>query len=709
MVKHLHDMFGMDTKAAEWAINTWAEVLGIHLTQTCIADFTLSPANGTAPLSVQCTDSSKGKVTRYEWDFGDKERSTEKNPEHTYRSPGTYTITLRAYHDSFLSEKTLSEAVTVTYPELKGAVSSSVQNGEVPLTVEFTSSGKGLVKSFDWDFGDGNHSEEQNPVHQYNSTGSYQVRLTISDGNSTIQIDLPNPIVVTPEKVRAEFSSSLGSSENPLLIQFSNQSKGNPDTFHWDFGDGTQSDEENPPHEYTQPGKYMVTFTASNNETGEKDTITREIPVDIVPCVAGFSVDIPEGVAPLTVTFTNQSTGFIKTIEWDFGDGTTSSDRDSVHVYEKPGRYTVDLVISDGKNKTRSLKKSAVIARPSNLNADFTCTKKWGHIPLQTSFSSKYSVPEAKYHWTFGDGTESHEQNPKHTYEKEGTYSVTLKVYQDDFFKEEKKKDFITVKPDLSAATKPVATKSVLKPVKEVNLGDKSSKPVVDNKGSQNSSSQKVPETQLVKNNVNFILIGIIGLIIVTFFIIATTGGFSGINSQKPVSQTTTAPQSTQISSPKQTSSPVSNCRLGPSCDCENAALSGRDLSGYGLLNGNLRNADLSNAKLKGTVLRNTDLSGANLKGADLTGALIIGANLKNADLQDTTIDETIFTGSDLSGVNFNGAEIILSDFSNTNLKGASFYHVDMGKMNIFAGADLSGATWLYGNTCPNGAIGKCV
>ncbi|PVG80560.1 cell surface protein, partial [Nocardioides gansuensis] len=60
------------------------------------ASFTVSPASGTAPLSVTFTDTSTGSPTSWLWDFGDGTTSTAQNPSHTYTAAGTYTVSLRA-------------------------------------------------------------------------------------------------------------------------------------------------------------------------------------------------------------------------------------------------------------------------------------------------------------------------------------------------------------------------------------------------------------------------------------------------------------------------------------------------------------------------------------------------------------------------------------------------------------------------------------
>lgn len=445
MVMFLHTNFGIDKNAAKWAIEAWSEALGIHLIYTCIADFSFSPAQGMAPLTVQFTNSSKGIISRFEWDFGDGETSSEKNPVHIYRTPGIFTIILRAYHDSFVAEKNLTDAVEVTYPELKAYIQSSMVGGEIPLSIQFTSSCQGLAKTYEWDFGDGTYSLEPNPVHVYNNPGIFPVLLTVSDGNTNFKAELLNPILVSPQKLYPDFSFKSIDKKKPFAFQFTNKSKGNYDKTSWDFGDGSVSENINDVHEYVAPGKYSVTLKICDGNTGISESVVKEVSTISVPLNADFTSDKSEGQTPLSISFTNNSTGFITTYEWDFGDGTTSSEKHPTHTYENPGKYSVVLIISDGKDFSKSIKKSAIEVRPLGFSADFTCEYSSKYAPIIASFTPNYSSPKATYHWKFGDGEDSFEQNPIHEYKKPGNYSVTLVVSQAEIIKEKKQISLIKV------------------------------------------------------------------------------------------------------------------------------------------------------------------------------------------------------------------------------------------------------------------------
>ena len=155
--------------------------------------------------------------------------------------------------------------------------STNVTGGTVPLTVQFTDLSQN-VESRIWDFEDRTNSTEQNPVHTYSSAGNYTVNLTVSNENgtdskfATINVSgQPIPLVLP----MADFSSNLVSGFAPLDVRFTDASQ-NSTGWNWDFGDGTNSTEQNPEHTYFLAGTYLVSFVVSNvNGTASKSsTIT---------------------------------------------------------------------------------------------------------------------------------------------------------------------------------------------------------------------------------------------------------------------------------------------------------------------------------------------------------------------------------------------------------------------------------------------------
>jgi PKD repeat protein len=114
----------------------------------------------------------------------------------------------------------------------------------------------------------------------------------------------------------------------------------------WDFGDGTFSSEAEPDHTYTEPGIYNISLTISN-EYGKRTELKPSYVIAGDLPIPDFYSEITTGNTPLTVRFTDNSTGDYETRLWDFGDEVGSKLKNPLHTYEEPGLYTVTLTLSN--------------------------------------------------------------------------------------------------------------------------------------------------------------------------------------------------------------------------------------------------------------------------------------------------------------------------------------------------------------------------
>jgi subtilisin family serine protease len=153
-------------------------------------------------------------------------------------------------------------------------------SGQVPLTVQFTDASTGAPASWNWNFGDGGTSGAQNPSHVYNSAGNFTATLTIRDssGNTSSKsgtITATNP----PPPLVAGFKASPTSGKVPLTVQFTDQSRGNPVSWNWSFGDGSaNSSTQNPAHTYKSVGNFTATLTVTGG-TGQASSKSETITV----------------------------------------------------------------------------------------------------------------------------------------------------------------------------------------------------------------------------------------------------------------------------------------------------------------------------------------------------------------------------------------------------------------------------------------------
>lgn len=160
-----------------------------------------------------------------------------------------------------------------------------------------------------------------------------------------------------PQPPVAAFTGSPTSGCAPLTVNFTDQSTNTPTSWSWDFGDGGTSTAQNPSHQYTVGGNYTVTLTATNAAGSDAEVKTNYISVNSGAApVANFSGTPTSGDAPLSVSFTDLSSGSPTSWSWTFGDGGTSTAQNPSYVYNNPGTYNVTLNVtnacgSDGETK----------------------------------------------------------------------------------------------------------------------------------------------------------------------------------------------------------------------------------------------------------------------------------------------------------------------------------------------------------------------
>lgn len=225
--------------------------------------------------------------------------------------------------------------------------------GNKPLTVRFTDKSY-QASSWLWDFGDGQTSTEQNPVHTYTKEGRYTVSL-ITNGDEKGKA-VKNDYIRVAQGPTAKFTFAPKDVTVGTEVQFTDLSSGNPTSWMWHFGDGASSPLQSPVYTYQTPGVYTVMLTVSdeNGVSGESATQTITVQGSSTPVVADFKTEVTNGTH---VQFTDLSSGYgINSWLWDFGDGSTSTERNPLHVYLKEGTYHVTLTVSNGSYENTARK-----------------------------------------------------------------------------------------------------------------------------------------------------------------------------------------------------------------------------------------------------------------------------------------------------------------------------------------------------------------
>ena len=301
-------------------------------------------------------------------------------------------------------------------------------------SVQFSDRSSGEVTSWTWDFGDGDTSAEQNPVHIFREKGVFLVKLSVGNKGGDSSTEMNITVLQDPA---ADFTVGKDKALVGEEIMFSDKSSGDIDSYLWDFGDGTTSVEKNPSHIYDSRGSYTVSLEVSNELNSNTEVKNIEI---LAPAKADFVLSATIIETTDEIEFTDSSTGDISSYQWDFGDGSDNvTEQNPSHKYWSAGHYSVSLTVS---NALSSDTKNFEVQVLNKARASFYITPTYSYsnsnkttgLPNYAmagnpiNFADDSTGDIDSYSWDFGDGTTSTEQNPEHVYNKVGTYTVTLTV-----------------------------------------------------------------------------------------------------------------------------------------------------------------------------------------------------------------------------------------------------------------------------------------
>lgn len=415
-----------------------------------VASFVANVTSGSAPLAIQFIDVSTNTPTVWVWSFGDGDYNTTQNPVHTYTSSGTYSIMLTVTNADGTTNITRTGYITVSAPVLPvPVITANVTSGSAPLTIQFMDNSTNSPAAWAWTFGDGGWSNIQNPVHTYTSNGTFDVTLTATNEAGSNTTTITDYITVSTTAPVASFTADVTKGSVPLAVQFTDTSSNTPTSWHWYFGDGSESTAQNPKYTYKNFGTYDVTLIATNS--GGSYTTTKSgfitVALAVSAPVASFKADNTSGAAPLKVKFTDKSSNTPTSWLWNFGDGTQSTSMNPSHTYSDTGTYDVSLTVkNDGGTDTATESHYITVSSPvSKPEASFTVNVTSGSVPLTVRFTDSSENSPTGWLWDFGDGNMSSVQNPVHIYSGVGNYSVSLKATNEGGSDTVMKTDLISV------------------------------------------------------------------------------------------------------------------------------------------------------------------------------------------------------------------------------------------------------------------------
>jgi len=488
----------------------------ISVAATPAAAFSSYCVYGPPPLNSEFHDRSTNVPTSWSWNFGDGNTSTAQNPTHSYTTPGNYTVTLTATNARG-SSSPCAKTNLVTVKAISALFSGNPIVGGPGMVVQFTDLSSGTPTAWSWDFGDSGTSTAQNPSHTYNTGGYYTVALTVTNAGGNDTCTLINYITVGSAVVyvyptyyewgnpgqtlvsgglsnlqaqdqsymvgsadttgphscyTARYTANAGYSSSQILtLEFDyvghcstltnypgvllwarRVAPGQGYPFNFGLAQGTWSATDQSWSPVVGHSSMATVVDDANNNTiglgvctcntsgDANNNVPYNISSDLVrwkitlmpglspqPPVANFTGNPTSGPAPLAVSFTDLSTNAPTSWSWSFGDSSTSTMQNPSHTYNSTGNYTVALTATNAQGNNTNTKNNYIsVTSGSAPVADFSGTPTSGNAPLSVTFTDSSTNTPTSWSWTFGDSSTSTVQNPGHTYNAAGNYTVAL-------------------------------------------------------------------------------------------------------------------------------------------------------------------------------------------------------------------------------------------------------------------------------------------
>lgn len=412
-------------------------VFGAHITKSqCQASFTNSTCVNGGPVHFFNTSTGTNSFTSYYWQFGNGATSTQQNPSYTYTANGVYNVCMRiiTYTPTFCADSTC-KTVTITCVNNGSCQAnfsySNCANGG-PMYFWNTSQGTNSLTTYNWKFGNGSSSTQQNPAYTYTANGVYNVCLKIINGNCADSICKTVTVsCVNSGTCNAAFTHS-GCVNGK--VDFYNTSTGltSQTKYNWTFGDGGTAWIKNPSHTYNSKGLYYVCLTITDSVKNCSDTYCDSIIVNCDSsslCKANFTYSNCVNGSPIYFFNTSTGTGTNTAYNWNFGDGTFSNSANPSKTYTANGVYNVCLTVTSG-NCSNTICKYVTIScvKTGSCQANFTYSMCANNGQMYFWSTSSGTSGNTKYNWNFGDGGTSQSQHPSHTFSANKFYLVCLTI-----------------------------------------------------------------------------------------------------------------------------------------------------------------------------------------------------------------------------------------------------------------------------------------
>jgi gliding motility-associated-like protein len=385
-------------------------------------------------INANITGINPDNIKNTKWDFGDGTVITVNGAtkaNHAYIVNGRFKVkaTMTDRNNCQYVYET-KDSITVYGPlaSFSAVTPGACENGNVLFTDKSSSDGIHNIVKWSWNFGDTtdyNYSAPTTYSHSYHDTGNFSIRLSVTDSyGCTDSVKKNSYVFITHPAASYIISDSIACPGKQ--ISFQNTSTGNNLNYVWMYGDGSQSNLQNPSHTYKISGTYNPElFVTDVNGCADSIAINQ---LKISAAVAKFNMsDSVSTCPPLQVNFTNKSTDYTS-VSWNFGDGSPSSVVSPTHIYTYPGIYPVKLIVNGyGSCADTAVIKNITIKGPTGTMS-YKVTPVCYPDSTQLTANAKNTVI---YTWDFSDGNAVSTVNNKVTYTYQPGDYVPKLILQD--------------------------------------------------------------------------------------------------------------------------------------------------------------------------------------------------------------------------------------------------------------------------------------
>lgn len=372
------------------------------------------------PVTVQFKDTSKTAVS-WNWNFGiGSNTDDKKETNYTYNTDGDFEVKLTVT-DAQGCSNIVSKTLSLHKPDVQ-IVDTGANSGCPGFGKKFDINiQSNLIKTFEWDFGDGDSSTSPAPYHIFNKNGSFPVTLKYTTQNGCTGKTKPL-YIKTEEKPVADFSVNATQICGSNQVVFTDLSTGNIDNWGWDYGDGGGEYNQgnwwypgrNNEHNYQEAGEYTITLIVGSGvcrDTMKKESFLKVLPP--FPMAEGYNMSCNSGEVTL---YQNHIINAATKMWWDFGDGITleinPSAQTTTHVYDSSKTYKAYLIAENGECTVKDSINVPVLQRQQPvLTASLTEVCGSGNLKIDISgldknpsmindYYNHYSI----YGWVYADG-----------------------------------------------------------------------------------------------------------------------------------------------------------------------------------------------------------------------------------------------------------------------------------------------------------------